>query len=604
MQSKNINLLNGFTFGIWLYLEKVCNDSTNKNISPNSSIFYIKTKKHFLIEAFLEDNKLYYYCGNNEKKSEQVEEEEEEENQNNKDKNLINSKKKDEEKNKLLEQNKYESPDDIKNKEKKYLADLEYNQWTLLIFTHKPVGFLQKPQFILYINNIDNETVIDYQYPNFGNQKISKIGICKGFTGLVSNVFMFSQALVQKKILEEMMNYKFGLYNEQNINIFKSYIEQEELHDKTNNEKNKIFLLFKEFFKSIMFIYSPCRIKDNNICLDLVNNINAELNIQKELNLIGGHYSRNIYGNNIYHIGGASIFLPIYEYIFSSIYKSSIILEEGVQILINIFKSESFYIGEKIKEDKHFFRNLYYLIDKNLKNCDDYNNLFTKEIMLKFYELGAILIKNDKQKIFSKSYFDYIFLNIYIIKLYPLQVQKELFQKLKDLYFNNCEYLFGIFDIKDILRTIIELYDNNANYYCCKKHYQMLNEDRRFEVKNPRNQDNNVYSLSLLNKNFDLLEIIKYILTNDKIISISQIEYINQVLIMEISPFLQISLIKILQIIFGLHEKIEPNHELDNNSINYITSMEKEYIKVFSENNGIEHLLYILASSTLDVRYE
>ena len=66
LQSKNLYLLNGFTFGIWLYLEKVNNDSTNKNISPNSTIFYIKTKKNSIIEATLEDNKLYYYCGNNE----------------------------------------------------------------------------------------------------------------------------------------------------------------------------------------------------------------------------------------------------------------------------------------------------------------------------------------------------------------------------------------------------------------------------------------------------------------------------------------------------------------------------------------------------------
>ena len=600
LQSKNINLLNGFTFGIWLYLEKVSNDSTNKNISTNSSLFYIKTKKNFLIEAFLEDNKLYYYCGNNEIKNDKVEEEEEEkeENKNNLDKKQINQ-----EKNKSLDQKKNESPEDIKNKEKKFLGNLEYNQWTLLLFTHKPFGFLQKPQLIFYLNNLDNENIIDYEYPKFGNQKISKIGICKGFTGLVSNVFMFSQALIQKKILEEMLNYRFGLYNEQNINLFKLYLEQEELHDKSNNEKNKLFLLFKEFFKSIIFIYSPCRIKKNNICLDLVNNINAELNIQKELNLIGGFYSRNIYGNNIYHIGGASIFLPIYEYIFSSIYKSSIILEEGIQILINIFKNESFYIGEKVKEDKHFFRNFYYLIDKNLKYNDENNNLFTKEIMIKFYKLAVLLINNDKQKFFSKSYFDYIFLNKNIIKLYPLQEQKELYQKLKELYNNNCEYLFSIFDVKDILNLIIELYDNNANYYCCKKHIQMLNEDQRFDLTNKRNKDNKIYSLSLLNKIYDLLEIIKYILTNDKIISVSQIEYINRALIMEISPCLQISLIKILQIIFGLNKKINSNVESENNS-NNIISMEKEYIKVFSENNGIEHLLYILASSTLDVRYE
>ena len=260
------------------------NDSTNKNISSNSTIFYIKTKKNYIIEATLEDNNIYYYCGTNEIKEEQIEEEEED----NKKENEKDEKP--EEKNNLVEQKKPETIEDIKNKEKKFLGNIEYNQWTLLIFSHKPVGFLQKPQLIFYINTLDNEKIIEYEYPNFGNQKISKIGICKSFTGLVSNVFMFSQALVHKKILEEMINYKYGFYNEQNINIFKSYIEQDELHDKSNSEKNKLFLMFKEFFKSIMFIYSPCRIKDNNICIDLVNNINAEMNIQKELNLIGGIY--------------------------------------------------------------------------------------------------------------------------------------------------------------------------------------------------------------------------------------------------------------------------------------------------------------------------
>ena len=71
---------------------------------------------------------------------------------------------------------------------------------------------------------------------------------------------MFNQALLNNKILEEFTNYNFGLYNEQNINIFKSYIEQNELNDKSNSEKNKIFQMFKEFFKSIIFIYSPCRL--------------------------------------------------------------------------------------------------------------------------------------------------------------------------------------------------------------------------------------------------------------------------------------------------------------------------------------------------------
>ena len=600
LQSKNISLLNGFTFGIWVYPEKTNVDSTNKNINPNSTLFYIQTNKNFIIEATIENDKLYYYCGEGISPKKEEENKEENANDENDEKNDNNKNKNDEE-SKLLEQKKTESNNENEVKDKKFLCNIEYNKWTLLIFTHKPVGFLQKPQFILYKNNIDDSQIIDYLYPNFGNQKITKIGICKGFTGLMSNVFMFNQALLNNKILEEFTNYNFGLYNEQNINIFKSYIEQNELNDKSNSEKNKIFHMFKEFFKSIIFIYSPCRIKNNNICEDLINNINAELNINKELTLIAGIYSGNNYGNNIYHIGGASIFLPIFEYIFSSNYNSPIILEEGIQILINIFKNNSFYIGNQIKEDKNFFRNIYYLIEKNLKiknNINDNNNLFTKEIMYKLYDLGVILINNDKQRKYSESFFDNIFLNTNIIKLYPFNVQRELYKKLKELYMNNCEYLYNIFDVKDILRTIIELYDNNANYYCCEKHFRMYCED----YQSQGNQTNKIYNPNLLTKIFDLLDIMKYILTNEKIITISQIENIILTLITEISPCLQISLIKILQTIFNLNEIMNP--ESSDKPNKFILSMEKEYIKAFYDNNGVEHLLYVISTSSLDVRYE
>ena len=609
LQSKNISLLNGFTFGIWVYPEKVNIDSTNKNVSPNNTLFYIHTNKNFIIEATIENDKLYYFCGQdlNAKEinvDEENNNEENKENENDPNKNVNEKNNKNDEESKLLESKKEEEDNKDKN-EKKYLCDIEYNKWTLFVFTHKPVGFLQKPQFLLYRNDLNNPIIIDYIYPNFGNQKINKFGICKGFTGLISNVFMFNQALVQNKIIEELINYKFGLYNEQNINIFKSYIEQNELHDKSNSEKNKLFIMFKEFFKSIIFIYSPCRIKNNNICIDLVNNINAELNTNNELNLIGGYYLGNNYGTDIYHIGGASIFLPIYEYIFSSNYNSAIILEEGIQILIHIFKKESFYIGNQVKEDKNFFRNIYYLIDKSpiIKNgnIQDNNNLFTREIMLKFFELGEIIIKKDKQKNYSESYFDNILLNPKIISLYPFSVQKELYKKIKELYMNNCEYLYTIFDVKDILRTIIDLYDNDANYYCCEKHFRMYCEDKVMD-NNYDQTRNKIYNPNLLSKIYDLLEIMKYILTNDKIITISQIENIILVLITEISPCLQLSLIKILQIIFNLNEIMNPESEDQANK--FILSMEKEYIKAFYDANGIEHLLYVMSTSTLDIRYE
>ncbi len=85
LQSKNISLLNGFTFGIWIYPEKTNVDSTNKNINPNSTLFYIQTNKNFIIEATIENDKLYYYCGTDDKK--EIDENNEEENNENDDEN-------------------------------------------------------------------------------------------------------------------------------------------------------------------------------------------------------------------------------------------------------------------------------------------------------------------------------------------------------------------------------------------------------------------------------------------------------------------------------------------------------------------------------------
>ena len=48
LQSKNISLLNGFTFDIWVYPEKVNIDSTNKNVSQNSTLFFCNASSSWI----------------------------------------------------------------------------------------------------------------------------------------------------------------------------------------------------------------------------------------------------------------------------------------------------------------------------------------------------------------------------------------------------------------------------------------------------------------------------------------------------------------------------------------------------------------------------
>jgi TATA-binding protein-associated factor Taf7 len=112
--------LNGFTFGIWVYPEKVNIDSTNKSVSPNNTLFYIHTNKNFIIEATIENDKLYYFCGQdlNAKEinvDEENNNEENKENENDPNKDVNEKNNKNDEESKLLESKKEEEDNKDKN---------------------------------------------------------------------------------------------------------------------------------------------------------------------------------------------------------------------------------------------------------------------------------------------------------------------------------------------------------------------------------------------------------------------------------------------------------------------------------------------------------
>ena len=74
---------------MWIYLEKINLDTTNKRITDNSTLFYIHTNKFVAFEATLRENKIYYRWYNLLEK--ELNENKNESNENRDEKNILNN---------------------------------------------------------------------------------------------------------------------------------------------------------------------------------------------------------------------------------------------------------------------------------------------------------------------------------------------------------------------------------------------------------------------------------------------------------------------------------------------------------------------------------
>ena len=607
LQLKSISISKGYTIGMWVYLEKVNHDASNKYITDVATLFYISTNKYVVFEAIINKNSIYYKSYN------------------------IS----------IEGNNNSNSGNSSSSNQGMYLTDIEYNKWTFLVFTHKPVSFLQKPAIVLYKNR--KEPIIkQYDYPNLSNQKITSIYICKDFTGLVSNVFMLSESLNQPFIVSDLMNYNFGLYNEKNIRIFKDYLTKSgeplnkvnnDIHNNndsvitlsnsiTNNNINTNILLsnssplshdqstrlspsekqlseFKLFFDNLIFIYSPSRVK-GKIIKDITDNLNGEISTYIDNNLTGGVCEDNSIdsSNTIFGSDSICIFLPIYEFIFNTKFGTALILEEAIALLINIYSRNDLYNCEFVKQRNEMFLDYLSMIMMKYDTVREFciasgNDLFTKEILNKLIELGDVLLKHISTISFDvvKKYFIKIIFEPKIINFFESQLQIELWKKVENLYKNNMDNMIRIFNAKDIIDLIIKVYDNDINIYCCKTHMKMLIEQES-NINNNNNNKRLIMFPELNERITHLINIARNILTNSNHVSINQMTQIISLLALEISPCLQKELIMIFYDVVHL--------EFEHATYSLITG----YIKGFLKGNGIEHLMYVNSLSTLDIRYE
>lgn len=237
-----------------------------------------------------------------------------------------------------------------------YLSDIQSEKWTFLSFCHKPSYFLSKSEFTLYKDNEQINKNIDY--PNLKNQKVMSISFLKDFTGQATSILMSSEIILNNQIFQEFKNFRFGLFNEKSIRIFRDLIENQ---NNIINSNAKFQTEFKHFIDNLLFIYSPARHYNEKI-KDLTDNIDAILETNIENNIqVGGLAINYNYQKNILFLGGFNILLPIFDFFANNNVVTSVLLNESLNLVYKILENgdlnmvkKFFNVNRKIAHKKNF----------------------------------------------------------------------------------------------------------------------------------------------------------------------------------------------------------------------------------------------------------
>ena len=434
------------------------------------------------------------------------------------------------------------------------------NEFTNLLIKFKEIN--NKIKVELYIN----ENKVNFHQIEINYSEIVQIILFKNFIGTVSNIILYkndannneegfpSIFLKNNKIL-----IPFGIYNEY---LFFNFINEDLINEKNKfifednmqlfsqeKDSNKIF----NFYKNLIAIYLPNRIKKNKndfILLDSINNIRILFNIEEKLN---GIYLSEFNSNNLNIFGGFNIFVPIFEFMI----KCEDILTE--QIIQNFFQIiiENLEINNGNNLNNLINKNFWFVLSLFLEKFPEkYNNNFLVSLINIISNKIHILKdyygeKNVKINLLNNE-FNNIILNSNIFFNYDYNNQQIIIKQFIKNNEKNINY-FSI-DENQIIKILLN-YDKEKNIkFCCKKHANYFNNSTSNEILEPELNNR----LNYLNKLFD------YFRKNKKI----EIFFsIFNLLSKNLSPCLQLF---IIENFINFLNKFDYSIDIKNESINLI----------------------------------
>ena len=547
-------------------------------------------------------------------------------NQNNKEKviepSIIQIKFKDNKNNINININYKETFENKKGNDNLNIIDIPYNTFNLKETNNILVIITKDLKIQIYINGNEFSIPINQIKENNkdDNKKIESIQLFKEFFGICSTIMLYKNSdknkldyLFPKYLIgnknnvekEIIRDYRDGIFKEELLIPFikadlKSKIEEKNIFDDTINNlyEESLNELQKFINYNLLSIYIPTRTYINSyletkkeekksidieikeiILVDSINNLNAILensNLYPNLTYSrsgGVHLVSNILNNFSIDFGGINHLLPLIEVMTDY---NELLTNKNLEKFMNILNL--FYNQKNLlstEENTKFFYYLSLFLEKIPEKFYNDVSVHIKSILLTLESLeNESLSNNDDNifKIYKQEFFDNICLNEKILFRFNYKDKSLMYNEIyKFLVKENMENKNIDIDMDKIINILLYHEKDKYTHFCCKKHASYFNKESK--IMEP---ELNEYIKPLMNIIKLLLNQFKsdvnYIGINDSNLKTrDQLLKLFGILTFDITPCLQIGILKLFFEFTLINEEKYYNYLNVNNYINLIT---------------------------------
>ena len=490
--------------------------------------------------------------------------------------------------------------DDIESEPINISDTFKYGEWNNICMVIYPKKILVT-KIIINGTNVNIKINIPKNYDLNTTERIDNITLFENLIGKVTSVlfcgntlnndvidfFGKSQGFYKIKYL-----YQFLLSIDSNYYEFSHQYKYYEKFKNITSNKNlsKINIYAKEQnMRNIIGLFCPFtfNIRKNQLD-DVFGNYIAVISSQDD----GANNYIN-FSKYIKQIGEINNLLPLLEIMLLSKNKnkfcSSININDNNFEIENLLTEEIFlkyiHIVKKIITGKkhnlyeanhsYFFSHLGLFLEKFP------SEIFTTNILNRFYEIGKETFQYTDKNYFSSTFVNMILLNEKIFSKFSEENQLKLWDDINKFFTSDYSQLKDSLNMSKIC-LLLRFYDKDRyNKYCCKKHADLFRTSTDEEITNIMNPDMN----EKVGKLFETIQLFVNKLSNE-----ADTANLFKLLSLDLSPCLQKKIIKTYQLFFK-NSKIP--EESQNTALDIL--LKNDFIEIFE---------YALSISLLDVRLE
>ena len=363
--------------------------------------------------------------------------------------------------------------------------------------------------------------------------KINSITFFDNFYGEVTSIVIFSQKNIEcfnifSKNIKYFSEIKKGLWDRKHILNFIKYTQNINYSEKKRDKGGG------NLYNDLISIFSP--INNNSNQPKIIEDCFGRYLIEINGNVNNHKYYQ--YQRNINQICSINNFIPIAEMFI--IYQNELLNDKNLLEYLKLISKIVYGRDNLVAMNKYNFFKLLGLILEKLPN-----QFFNKDILNVFENIGNNILEQNIKDFYS-DFFEEILLNEKIILKFNDNLKSSLWNKFLQLYLTNKQNISYHLNTKKLCNILLH-YDVLLNKnMCCEFHLNMYKEEF-------------IGNMNYIQPNLNLQLISLKKLINEHLLTqnIEKIQFLVELLILDLSPCMAKLILEILINIFNTTNKNE-----------------------------------------------